>query len=275
MSTRRTLKALGQIWANADKYLQLQFVIACSCTTAYMNPHPKIPAPTSPFCGPANRTSSWSHPATHSQNFCVPSPAWSQEAFDQMYIDSNNLTGLVVAGAYLLGLVYISCVTIIEMALDLDCTLAKSVAMLFGPVWTIPIGLFLVYHRLALPTWLTFGYPVAFGGTIPNNCEDACLFGLSYGSWPCLLPKLKVWLASAVGPEGWTHLAHPEPFLILMMVVCLLILGTYSAVLKIQFEILRDTRRGREEKIRQRKDDAKRHLEAGITSHELEKSQKQ
>lgn len=66
------------------------------------------------------------------------------------------------------------------------------------------------YHRVSLPTWLTFGYPIGFGGALPIICcdIDKVLQG-GEGDYPCLPYELKAWFAKVVGPSGWEHLFHP------------------------------------------------------------------
>lgn len=70
-------------------------------------------------------------------------------------------------------------------------------------IW-VPIAASIsAYHRISLPTWLTFGHPIGFGGVLPNVCceMDKVMQG-GEGDYPCLPYEFKIWLAKVVGPKG-------------------------------------------------------------------------
>jgi hypothetical protein len=81
---------------------------------------------------------------------------------------------------------------------------------MFGQLWTRWVVLYLLFHpvTLPLPTWLTSGHPVTFGGITPNVCDNHTLsLGWNGGhDWPCLPSELATRFANVAGPEGWKWL---------------------------------------------------------------------
>ena len=67
-------------------------------------------------------------------------------------------------------------------------------------LWIAPIVTYLLYHQFTIPTWLTFGYPVSFGGGKRNICD-----GSTADLWPC-----SIWFPDDVGPGGWKYLLKPD-----------------------------------------------------------------
>jgi len=75
--------------------------------------------------------------------------------------------------------------------------------------WIIPVVTYLLYHQFTIPTWLTFGYPVSFGGVKRNICDAS-----TAGQWPCF-----TWFSDVAGPGGWKYLFKPDPKLILFLLL--------------------------------------------------------
>lgn len=126
-----------------------------------------------------------------------------------------------------------------------DLGLHPEVAILvmtLTALWSLPMFLYLLYHRvtLPLPTWLTCGHPVAFGGAASNVCADPSVaLGLNgNGGWPCFPSELKTWLAKVAGPQGWSYLLQPDTKLIL----CLIFLALNIGIIVILIHLLRKPR---------------------------------
>jgi hypothetical protein len=98
---------------------------------------------------------------------------------------------------------------------------AGFLAWLLADFWTFPTGFYLLYHpvTLPLPTWLTFGHPVTFGGISPNVCNNPTLTLVAKppGGWPCFPAHLKDRIAHLAGPEGWKYLVYLDAKLILCL----------------------------------------------------------
>jgi hypothetical protein len=91
----------------------------------------------------------------------------------------------------------------------LDLGLHPDVYMIIwilAELWAFPITFYILYHLVTLPTWLTFGYPVAFGGVRPNICNTTLVPGFfGSGDWPCFPSDLKTRLAE-IATGGWRYL---------------------------------------------------------------------
>lgn len=92
-----------------------------------------------------------------------------------------------------------------------DKQLMTALLAVYLYLWRFPLTFLLQYHRVALPTWLTFGYPVAFGGVLPNVCDDTIK---EIALWPCIYEDSKTWLVNVAGPHGWRYLVHPNSALL-------------------------------------------------------------
>jgi len=107
------------------------------------------------------------------------------------------------------------------------------IAWLLADFWTFPTGFYLLYHpvTLPLPTWLTFGHPVTFGGISPSVCNNPTLTleAKPPGGWPCFPSHLKDRIAHLAGPEGWKYLVYLDAKLILCLsfLIINIILITY------------------------------------------------
>lgn len=87
-----------------------------------------------------------------------------------------------------------------------DRLLITTLLSAYLNLWRYPLIFFLQYHRVALPIWLTFGYPVAFGGILPHACDDTIR---EIAVWPCVHEDFKTWLINIAGPHGWRYLVFP------------------------------------------------------------------
>lgn len=176
---------------------------------------------------------------------------------------SENLTGFddtLFAGLWIgtaLIFLLVICKEAISWYFDLGLPFETSVPLVpMAWVGNIAVNLYFRYHRISLPTWLTFGYVVEFGGAMSNVCADTDmpLDSEDDGGWPCFPSKLNSWLAGVAGPGGWKYLLQPPTALVL----CLLFLAFNVGMLAIFVAVLRDpeclyeSRRCRE-KHRQRK----------------------
>lgn len=103
----------------------------------------------------------------------------------------------------------------------------------------VPINLYIFSHRmtLPLPTWLTSGRPVAFGGTVSNICggtEKPYGDSGGDGGWACFPSNVQIWLQDVAGPDGWEHFFQPPRKLVACLIMSagiILYLGHIVAVL--------------------------------------------
>lgn len=180
-------------------------------------------------------------------------PQGYSEEFCQIVRDCNEVViGSAAWAGILVGLFLTFWLMVVEWLSDIDCILLLPFPLPFSNMLAVPMGLFLLYHPVTLPAWLTFGPPFVLGGIIPNNCEDASLVPFPYGGWPCFLPRLKIWLAKIVGPRGWEYLVQPEPMLLPMLALCLGYATIWVLYLRLMPSVIRESRQKTEEKRRQR-----------------------
>ena len=110
------------------------------------------------------------------------------------------------------------------------------IAWMFGFLWIHLAALYLIYHpvTLPLPTWLTSGHPVTFGGFRPDICDNSTLsLGWEGGhDWPCLPSEIGTRFANVTGPEGWKWLVQLDGkltcclgFLALNLMVCTMLMA--------------------------------------------------
>lgn len=135
---------------------------------------------------------------------------------------------------------------------------------IFCLLWYLPTTLYLVYHRLTLPlpTWLTLGYPIAFGGIRPAICTES-----NNGNWECLRYDLEAWLASFSELENSDQFLKPE----LSILMFLFFVAANLVWLKLVFDALRyDPQRDAT-----RKDEKRRSQEADARILELSDNEKQ
>jgi hypothetical protein len=123
-------------------------------------------------------------------------------------------------------------------------------AWLLADLWTFPTGFYLLYHpvTLPLPTWLTFGHPVTFGGIAPNVCNNPTLTleVKPPGGWPCFPAHLKDRAARLAGPEGWKYLIHLDAELILCLFCAVLNFGLITFLMRMIRKPRFDPKRARE-----------------------------
>ncbi|GAB7333475.1 hypothetical protein MBLNU13_g05069t1 [Cladosporium sp. NU13] len=99
---------------------------------------------------------------------------------------------------------------------------------------------------MPLPTWLTFGHPMTFGGITANVCNNPTLTleAKPHGRWPCFPSQPKDRIANLTGPEGWKYLVQLRLIGYLLFLVVNISLITFLI-----FEIRRprfDTKEARE-----------------------------
>lgn len=123
-------------------------------------------------------------------------------------------------------------------------------AWLLADLWTFPTAFWLLYHpvTLPLPTWLTFGHPVTFGGITPNVCNNPTLIleAKPPGGWPCFPSQLQDRISNSTGPKGWKYLVHMDARLIACLLFLVVNIGLITFLI---FEIRRprfDAREARE-----------------------------
>lgn len=158
---------------------------------------------------------------------------------------SENLTGFrdtLFAGLWIgIALIFLLVVSkeAISWYFNLGWPFETSVPLVpMAWVGNIAVNLYIRYHRISLPTWLTFGYAVEFGGAMSNVCTDTDMSS-DYegdGGWPCFPSKLHGWLADVAGPEGWKYLLQPPAKLVL----CLLFLAFNVGMLAVLVAVVRD-----------------------------------
>ena len=135
---------------------------------------------------------------------------------------------------------------------------------IFCLFWYLATTLYLVYHRLTLPlpTWLTLGYPIAFGGIRPAICTES-----NNGNWECLPHDLEAWLASFSELKNWDRYLKPE----LSILMFLFFVAANLVWLKFVFDALsHDPQRDAA-----RKDEKRRSQEADARILELSDNEKQ
>lgn len=135
---------------------------------------------------------------------------------------------------------------------------------IFGLIWYLPTTLYLVYHRLTLPlpTWLTLGYPIAFGGIRPAICTES-----NNGNWECLRHDLEAWLAIFSELENWDQFLKSE----LSILMFLFFVAANLVWLKLVFDALRYD----PQHDATRKDEKRRSQEADARILELSDNEKQ
>lgn len=123
-------------------------------------------------------------------------------------------------------------------------------AWLLADLWTFPTGFYLLYHPVTLPvpTWLTSGHPVTFGGIAPNVCNNPTLTleVKPPGGWPCFPAHLKDRAAKLAGPEGWKYLIHLDAELILCLFFAVLNFGLITFLIRMIRKPRFDPKRARE-----------------------------
>lgn len=136
-----------------------------------------------------------------------------------------NLVGWFAAA---LGAFAAVCIAFIRSRLRLKCDQCVFIfPMMFSMLSMLPVAAYLVYHPLTLPlpTCMTFGHSVTFGGIWPNVCDPSnlALHPRGDGGWPCFPRELETWLVNVAGPDSWHYLVRPNE----MIQACLLLLGFY------------------------------------------------
>ena len=121
------------------------------------------------------------------------------------------------------------------------------------------IHTYLLYHQLTIPTWLTFGYPVSFGGVKPNICDES-----TADQCPCF-----TWFSDVTGPGGWKYLFKPD----FKLMFFILLLAYDIIFLRCLFTSLRKTK-GDDTRRRGRKCSECGHLRADIERPELRDTKK-
>jgi hypothetical protein len=122
----------------------------------------------------------------------------------QLCVDSKNFMDKGLLVGFALSILNTIWVNVILRYLNPDTLLGETIMIapyLFTTLWSFPVTLYLLYHRVALP--FPFGRPITFGGIKPNVCTI-------HGRCACFSEDLKAWLADLAGPEGWKHLFPQE-----------------------------------------------------------------
>ena len=126
------------------------------------------------------------------------------------------------------------------------------IAWVLELIWAFPVAFYLVYHpvTLPLPTWLTYGHPVTFGGIEPNVCHNPTLtlenMYRPAGGWPCFPSQLKDRFANLSGPHGWKYLTQLDARLQLCIFFVVLNIGVITGlVIKIRKPYLDDAKPAR------------------------------
>jgi hypothetical protein len=129
---------------------------------------------------------------------CPEGPNYQLCVDSKKSMDKGLLVGLALS---ILNTIWVN---VILRYLDPDILLGETIMIapyLFTTIWSFPVTLYLLYHRVALP--VPFGRPITFGGIRPNICTI-------HGRCPCFSENLKAWLAKLAGPESWKHLFPQE-----------------------------------------------------------------
>jgi len=121
----------------------------------------------------------------------------------------NNTLGYCFALSILVPILEVTISWYLDLGLRPEVGIS---AWLLAIGWTFPAAFYILYHpvTLPLPTWLTSGHPVTFGGIIPDVCNNPTLtlqFG-EPGGWPCFPSQLKDRFANLSGPDGWKYLTR-------------------------------------------------------------------
>lgn len=180
----------------------------------------------------------------------------SQQAINQIKGDTGEILLWTVKLSAFLGCCSFACVVMLHCCSKVKLlngergALAPLVALLCPITWAYPVGMFISYHRIDLPTWLTFGYPVAFGGVIPNVCNDvACaIYPDDDSNWACLLSGLETWRSKVLSPGGWKYLLQVDEKLLL----CLMFLGWQIFQCLYVVMVLRECAQRRDKQRKQR-----------------------
>jgi hypothetical protein len=137
-----------------------------------------------------------------------------------------------------ISIAFIGCYLNVDISV---CSRLYPTVFMLGLLWTCPPALYLLYHpvTLLLPTWLTFGHPVTFGGILPDNCDNSTLaLGWDGGhDWPCLPSELGTRVANVAGPEGWKWLVYLDE----KVALCLAFLALNLILLAMLMRTLRKT----------------------------------
>lgn len=139
------------------------------------------------------------------------------ETVEQIKADALTQDTLVGVACIVVGVLFSAYIWRLYNRLDLLRHDRAHAMVLFTPfffmvVWAGPIQLFSRYTRVALPAWLTFGHPVAFGGVMPNVCDNiSWAIYPQTGGWPCVSSCWKKWLADMVGSDEWHYPCNPGP----------------------------------------------------------------
>lgn len=157
------------------------------------------------------------------------SEPWANKTAEQLLAESDefiNLAGGLIAAA--LGVFAAVCMAFMRSRLQLKCDSCVFIfPTMFSLLSTPPLAAYLLYHPLTLPlpTCMTFGHSVTFGGIWPNVCDPSnlALHPRGDGGWPCFPRELETWLVDVAGPDGWFYLVRPNE----MIQACLIFLGFY------------------------------------------------
>lgn len=140
------------------------------------------------------------------------------ETVEQMKADAMTISRLaclacVVVGVFFSAYIWRLYTRLISLASDHIHEFALIIPFGFVVAWGAPIALFLQYTRMNLPTWLTFGHPVAFGGVMPDVCDDiSWAINPETGGWPCVSSCWGKWLADMYGPDDWEFPCYPGAY---------------------------------------------------------------
>lgn len=141
------------------------------------------------------------------------------------------------------------------------CTRYIGLAIGLPMLTTWPLAKLFTYYRLTLPTWLTLGYLVDFGGFMPASCEVSMPVEGPCGV-PCGLLSLRSWLVKVfAGPDRWDSFVQPEPVVMICLVLGTMWLVSLVAISFTPRRIDRENEKARLEKCERECEDRK--LEAG------------
>lgn len=152
------------------------------------------------------------------------SAPWLNKAAEQLLAESDEFLNLAVWVAGALDLLIGACIAFIGSHLRLkpDPRVIMFPTM-FGMMSVLPVSTYLLYQPLTLPlpTCLTFGHPVNFGGIWPNVCDPSnlALHPRGDGGWPCFPRELRTWLANVAGPDGWHYLVRPTEMMLAYLII--------------------------------------------------------
>jgi hypothetical protein len=173
-----------------------------------------------------------------------------QGPFLQACLDREAFLSTGAKIDFFLGIFFSVCGTMIDWYFELGVgENALIIPYIWTVLWGLPLNMYFVYHRVTLPTWLTFGHPVTFGGILPNVDDESATT-----KRPCL-------------PRDWHKFMNgnwPENHVVFYLA---LNLGLFTWI----FCTLRNARRRNALK----NDEKCEHLEAGAKSSELGDLEKQ